>query len=883
MADLVSNLQSIYNTKLQIKSAIGTDSDVFSDYPAYISAMVDSGYTYVTTNGDHSVNGYAYVNVNVPGATEYDHIEISANSQVNVAAYNYAYVSVPVPPGYIVPEGTINIDTVGTHDVTAYANADFSVPAGYIVPEGTINIDTVGTHDVTAYANADFSVPAGYIVPEGTINIDTVGTHDVTAYANAYVDITIPTYVFGYQDITSNGTTYASTYGLDGFTYVTVNVPTGSSIHDGLTPYTAFTVDELISYMNENYNPGDPQTADALYVKGKIANVIYTFSAQYPSWRGYLTNDGNFYYETENPSNYDLSKDLYVYGCFWESTQSQLWDSLVTPQVAVGDEVIILAPVAINNNGRVGTQNGYLYSHQKPVTGQLTVSQSGTYDVQNYVSAYVDVQGGGAPTMSVSGQYGVYDGKYFVYDTNNYTYLTFNGPLANMNLGDTVSGTAEYADFDGLGNSSTYLFKNFSGTSVQDPNRVYTNFTVGSYYGNSQTIIYTISGSVTSQSTELYSEGMMATYSLPSNYSGPVIEAGSTVYCYVSTTNAMAMTQNLINEVVTVFAPTLTGMSYSTDNGMTWNSMNYDSLTASYSVSGLSKTVSSGSSDNSIYMRQEFDNSSYKYVSPYIEFNSGSSSPIQMTVSPNTMMSGIQLYNMSGNTQEITGLEYSINSNYISVSFQPVVEYAYRIVETDSTGVPTGNKYAMQYDSASTRWYYNNYNGESMDYFYIEKFIVGQGTGVEDYKVASDSTMTESTYYTVNTGNTGLLHLTDDTKNKIYFSLSNMYVWYMNEAYMTLVDGWNNVLCKVYDMSVGGSTYSPATTKSGLVFKDPLTDYMWRTPAAETINNGYDGSLTLDLDSTSTLTFEVGGNYNMYYWVNANNTRGVFIHDTATV
>ena len=39
MSSLNENLQEIYNVKLQIKDAIGTNSDVFADYPAMISSM----------------------------------------------------------------------------------------------------------------------------------------------------------------------------------------------------------------------------------------------------------------------------------------------------------------------------------------------------------------------------------------------------------------------------------------------------------------------------------------------------------------------------------------------------------------------------------------------------------------------------------------------------------------------------------------------------------------------------------------------------------------------------------------------------------------------------------------------------------------------------
>lgn len=63
MSELVQNLNEIYNVKLQIKSALETSSDQFSDYPSYINALKPSGYAYVTENGDYDVKSYAYVNV----------------------------------------------------------------------------------------------------------------------------------------------------------------------------------------------------------------------------------------------------------------------------------------------------------------------------------------------------------------------------------------------------------------------------------------------------------------------------------------------------------------------------------------------------------------------------------------------------------------------------------------------------------------------------------------------------------------------------------------------------------------------------------------------------------------------------------------------------
>ena len=352
MSDLINNLNQIYATKLQIKQAIGTSSDVFADYPTYISNMQDTGYTYITANGDHDVTGYANVNVNV------------------------------------------------------------SVPAGYIIPVGTYTATVNGIHDITSYANVDVQVPTGSAA------------------------------VLGSKTVTANGVYTASTDSLDGYDTVTVNVPSPSYIHDGLTPYTAFTVDEAISYMKAHYSAGDAQTVDSLYVKGKISYVIYSFSASYPHWRGWITNDGLQHYQVEDPTALDLDMNIYVYANFYDlyDPENYLpWDGNVNKQVSAGDDVIIYAPIKYMDNGRISTQNGKLYSHEKAMNGQLTVSQSGTYDVQNYVSAYVDVQGGaGLPTYTnVTGN--LFDALVNFNEGTSYYYHDASQVLDNLQMGDNIT------------------------------------------------------------------------------------------------------------------------------------------------------------------------------------------------------------------------------------------------------------------------------------------------------------------------------------------------------------------------------------------------------------------------------------------------------------
>ena len=383
MADLITNLQSIYNTKLQIKEAIGTESDIFADYPSYISDLKPEGYTYITMNGDHSVNGYAYVNVAVPGATEYDHIDISANSQVDVSAYNYAYVSVPVPPGYIIPEGTINIETVGTHDVTAYASA--------------------------------------------------------------YVDIQVPTYVFGYQTITNNGVAYASSYGLDGFTYVDVQVPTsGGSSHSGQSTADAWTIEDAYAYISAFEDTNEHTNIELGFepvIEGVVASVLpnRNYSSQYPTARFWITRDGSAV--AADYSNAILCWNM-------QSNLAATWTEGIDMQIYPGQHVFVqctkLQKYLDSNTGnyQMECKNGTAIVRQTSANGQLTITQSGTYDTTTYVSAYVDVQGGGgADTFSVTGVWmanAISDG------VNTYQMMNSNnlllGGLDSYSFGTYVSG-----------------------------------------------------------------------------------------------------------------------------------------------------------------------------------------------------------------------------------------------------------------------------------------------------------------------------------------------------------------------------------------------------------------------------------------------------------
>ena len=422
-SNLISNLNSIYATKLEIKEVLNTESDDFTEYPDLIEAAIASGGATGTYN-------------------------ITENGTFDVATYASAYVAVPqqevpvVPPGYSYVYGTKEILENGTVDISSYASAYVNVPApeGWILPSGYAFVTTNGNFDIREFESVNVEVPASEVVA-GTYNITENGTFDVTSYASAYVSVQGGAAVLGYQTILNNGITYASTYGLDGFSYVDVQVPTG---HSGATVYDAMTIQEALDWVYANLNVGESST-DWFYIKGIIAEASSPITTQYGNWNAWLTDDGQMYYQTEDPTLTDLTKCLYVYRTKfygYDVSTHSIWDPDTDMQIHVGDQVVIYCQLRWHTSSVPRIINGELIKQGTTAQNQLTITQSGTYDTTSYVSAYVNVSGGGgSDILSVSGVWmanSISDG------VNTYQMMnsggTLNGGLDSYSFGTYVTG-----------------------------------------------------------------------------------------------------------------------------------------------------------------------------------------------------------------------------------------------------------------------------------------------------------------------------------------------------------------------------------------------------------------------------------------------------------
>ncbi len=288
MSELITNLNSILNTKLAIKAALGTSSDNFEDYPGYISALVPtvSGYGYVTNNGTYNIASYEYVNVNVPIPYGYyyvnDTLTFTApadNGPYSVDVLNDSYIFIYKEENSIeiTQNGIYTPDSFGYYYVGGDINVNVqngSIPDGYTYVSGTYNITANGSYTIASYESVNVNVPneipSGYVYVSGTYNISSNGTFDVSSYQNAYVSVS-----------GGGGVSLSGTYCM----FVNNQYGAGATFID----INSYHASNVFAQAAEVYLPDDPSTM----IYGDYTNLnIYTWS----NGKGTLLNNSTSWF-----------------------------------------------------------------------------------------------------------------------------------------------------------------------------------------------------------------------------------------------------------------------------------------------------------------------------------------------------------------------------------------------------------------------------------------------------------------------------------------------------------------------------------------------------------------------------------------------------------
>lgn len=164
MSTLSNNLQQIYTIKNQIKEVIGTASDVFAEYPAYISAAISGGSStptgtlFVMNQGQYDVSSYAYVAV----CKEYSDDYGGMLSENTVGSYigmtNAQTVDNSESIGTVDASFASELGTAFNVDLTPYIGADYVMFGDSTFSEGEVYGILIDTN--AAFTDAGYPSPS---------------------------------------------------------------------------------------------------------------------------------------------------------------------------------------------------------------------------------------------------------------------------------------------------------------------------------------------------------------------------------------------------------------------------------------------------------------------------------------------------------------------------------------------------------------------------------------------------------------------------------------------------------------------------------------------------------------------------------------------------
>lgn len=178
--NLVNDMRSIYNTKIAIKDALGTESDVFADYPGYILDY-NTRLSYVEEHKADiedipSLDGYAteaYVNSAIAGVS----IDLSSYvTKDELSAQSYITMGDVSACGYITQHQDLS-DYAQKSYVVDYVNTYAPAPdlSGYVSKSelsacSYITLNDIPSVDLTSYVTKDELSAQSYLTSHQSLN-----------------------------------------------------------------------------------------------------------------------------------------------------------------------------------------------------------------------------------------------------------------------------------------------------------------------------------------------------------------------------------------------------------------------------------------------------------------------------------------------------------------------------------------------------------------------------------------------------------------------------------------------------------------------------------------------------------------------------------------
>lgn len=384
-----------------------------------------SAVTYSTVNNKMIVYGYG-VNT-TPSLTQSGYVngitsttatvQVTTNEVVN-PALSTSGATVTVPKGFYNATQSISVvsGTAGTPTATkgSVSNHSISVTPSVTNTEGYISGGTKTGDAVTVSASE---------LVDGTYTVSQSGTADITNYKTLSVPaLALPT------SLTSSAS---------GTEKATITLPDGNNRH--LVIPSGFNTDQ--SFYTFNVTSGSEGTPTA--TKGTVSNHSVSVTPSVTNTAGYISGG------THTGTAVSVSASELVSGTYTVSGSGTAnvtdYASISVPSGTAGtptatkgnvsNHSITVTPSVTNQTGWITggttTGTGVTVTASELVGGNLNISQNGLYDVVEYSTVNVDVQGGGS---------GMQVGTIAQPSSFDTGYVVFNGLL-----GEPTSFVLEYA------------------------------------------------------------------------------------------------------------------------------------------------------------------------------------------------------------------------------------------------------------------------------------------------------------------------------------------------------------------------------------------------------------------------------------------------------